>query len=121
MSYMKVSIRFGWKTGMNTAFIDPGADILLDDFLNRWRRGKAGLKPATEARLDDCLKMLRRYADTSRPVMDYKPQDIRDYLAKARADKADTGQRRLKGQTINFSVWRPLNEAFALAEEEALA
>ena len=89
----------------------------LDEFLNRWRRGKAGLKPATEARLDDCLTMLRRYVDTSRPVTDYKPQDIRDYLAKARADKVK-GRRRLKGQTINEAIWRPLHNAFALALEE---
>ena len=89
----------------------------LDEFLNRWRRGKDGLKPATEARLDDCLKMLRRYVDASRPVMDYKPQDIREYLAKARADKVK-GRRRLKGQTINEAIWRPLHNAFALALEE---
>ena len=89
----------------------------LDEFLNRWRRGKAGLKPATEARLDDCLTMLRRYVDTKRPVTDYKPQDIRDYLAKARADKV-MGRRRLKGQTINEAIWRPLDNAFALALEE---
>ncbi len=89
----------------------------LDEFLNRWRRGKDGLKPATEARLDDCLTMLRRYVDTSRPVTDYKPQDIRDYLAKARADKVK-GRRRLKGQTINEAIWRPLHNAFALALEE---
>jgi integrase len=89
----------------------------LDEFLNRWRGGKAGLKPATEARLDDCLKMLRRYVDASRPVKDYKPQDIRDYLAKARADKVK-GRRRLKGQTINEAIWRSLHNAFALALEE---
>ena len=89
----------------------------LDESLNRWRRGKAGLMPATEARLDDCLTMLRRYVDTSRPVTDYKPQDIRDYLAKARADKVK-GRRRLKGQTINEAIWRPLHNAFALALEE---
>ena len=89
----------------------------LDESLNRWRRGKAGLKPATEARLDDCLTLLRRYVDTSRPVTDYKPQDIRDYLAKARADKVK-GRRRLKGQTINEAIWRPLHNAFALALEE---
>lgn len=89
----------------------------LDEFLNRWRRGKAGLKPATEARLDDCLTMLRRYIDTSRPVTGYKPQDIRDYLAKARADKKQ-GHRRLKGQTINEAIWRPLHNAFDLALEE---
>jgi len=89
----------------------------LDEFLNRWRRGKAGLKPATEARLDDCLTMLRRYVDASRPIADYKPQDIRDYLAKARADKVK-GRRRLKGQTINEAIWRLLDNAFALALEE---
>ena len=89
----------------------------LDEFLNRWRCGKAGLKPATEARLDDCLTMLRRYVDTSRPATDYKPQDIRDYLAKARADKVK-GRRRLKGQTINEAIWRLLYNAFALALEE---
>ena len=89
----------------------------LDEFLNRWRRGKAGLMPATEARLDDCLTMLRRYVDASRPVTDYKPQDIRDYLAKARADKVK-GRRRLKGQTINEAIWRPLHNAFDLALEE---
>ena len=89
----------------------------LDEFLNRWRRGKAGLKPATEARLDDCLTMLRRYVDTSRPATDYRPQDIRDYLAKARADKKQ-GRRRLKGQTINEAIWRLLHNAFDLALEE---
>ena len=89
----------------------------LDEFLNRWRGSKAGLKRATEARLDDCLTMLRRYVDTSRPATDYKPQDIRDYLAKARADKVK-GRRRLKGQTINEAIWRPLHNAFALALEE---
>ena len=89
----------------------------LDEFLNRWRRVKAGLKPATEARLDDCLTTLRRYVDTSRPATDYKPQDIRDYLAKARADKVK-GRRRLKGQTINEAIWRLLDNAFALALEE---
>ena len=94
-----------------------GGAPTLDEFLNRWRRGKAGLKPATEARLDDCLTMLRRYVDASRPVADYKPQDIRDYLAKARADKTK-GRRRLKGQTINEAIWRPLHNAFALALEE---
>lgn len=94
-----------------------GAAPTLDEFLNRWRRGKAGLMPATEARLDDCLTMLRRYVDTSRPAPDYKPQDIRDYLAKARADKVK-GRRRLKGQTINEAIWRPLHNAFALALEE---
>ena len=61
--------------------------------------------------------MLRRYVDTSRPVTDYKPQDIRDYLAKARADKVK-GRRRLKGQTINEAIWRPLHNAFDLALEE---
>jgi integrase len=94
-----------------------GATPTLDEFLNRWRGGKAGLKPATEARLDDCLTMLRRYVDTRRPATDYKPQDIRDYLAKARADKVK-GRRRLKGQTINEAIWRPLHNAFALALEE---
>jgi len=89
----------------------------LDEFLNRWRRGKEGLRPATEARLDDCLTMLRRYVDVLRPVTDYRPQDIRDYLAKARADKVK-GRRRLKGQTINEAMWRPLHSAFALALEE---
>jgi len=88
----------------------------LDEFLNRWRRGKAGLKPATEAKLDDCLKIARRYVDMSRPVTDYKPQDIRDSLAKARADKFKG--RRLKGQTINEAILRPLKYAFALAVEE---
>jgi integrase len=95
----------------------PGAAPTLDEFLNRWRRGKAGLKPATEARLDDCLTILRRYVDTSRPVPDYKSQDIRDYLAQARADKVK-GRRRLKGQTINEAIWRLLHNAFALALEE---
>ena len=89
----------------------------LDEFLNRWRRSKAGLKSGTETRLDFHLKMLRRYVDTQRPVTDYLPQDIRDYLAKARADKVK-GRRRLKGQTINEAVWRPLHDAFALALEE---
>jgi hypothetical protein len=104
--------------GLPTAQSAPsGAAPTLDEFLNRWRRGKAGLKPATEARLDDCLTMLRRYVDTRRPATDYKPQDIRDYLAKARADKAK-GHRRLKGQTINEAIWRPLDNAFALALEE---
>jgi hypothetical protein len=45
--------------------------------------------------------MLRRYVETNRPVTDYKPQDIRDYLAKARADKDKEGRRRLTGQTLN--------------------
>ena len=97
--------------------VPSGPAPTLNEFLNRWRRGKAGLMPATEARLDDCLTMLRRYVDTSRPATDYKPQDIRDYLAKARADKVK-GRRRLKGQTINEAIWRPLHNAFALALEE---
>ncbi len=104
--------------GLPAAQPTPGGPApTLDEFLNRWRRGKAGLKPATEARLDDCLTMLRRYVDTRRPATDYKPQDIRDYLAKARADKVK-GRRRLKGQTINEAIWRPLHNAFALALEE---
>ncbi len=90
---------------------------ILDEFINRWRRGKGGLKPATEARLDNCLTILRRYVNTLRPVTDYKPQDIRDDLAKARSDKVK-GRRRLKGQTINEAIWRPLHSAFALALEE---
>ena len=94
-----------------------GPTPTLDEFLTRWRGGKAGLKPATEAKLDDYLKMLRRYVDTKRPVTGYKPQDIRDYLAKARADKVK-GQRRLKGQTINEAIWRTLKDAFDLALEE---
>jgi integrase len=94
-----------------------GSTPSLDDFLTRWRRGKDGLKHTTEARLDDCLKMLRRYVDASRPVTAYKPQDIRDSLAKARADKIN-GRRRLKGQTINEAIWRLLHNAFALALEE---
>ncbi len=94
-----------------------GSVPTLDEFLNRWRRGKTGLKPATEAKLDGFLTMARRYVDTSRLVTDYKPQDIREEFAKARADKVK-GQRRLKGQTINEAIWRPLNDAFDLALEE---
>jgi integrase len=89
----------------------------LEELLVRCRRGKAGLKPGTLKKLDAHLKMTRRYVDTNRPVTEYRAQDLRDYLAKARADEKQ-GQRRLKGQTINFAVWRPLNEAFALAQEE---
>jgi hypothetical protein len=104
--------------GLSTAQPVPsGAAPTLDEFLNRWRRGKDGLKPATESRLNNCLTMLRRYVDTSRPAPDYRPQDIRDYLAKARADKVK-GRRRLKGQTINEAIWRLLHNAFALALEE---
>ena len=90
---------------------------ILDEFLARWRRGKAGLKPATEAKLDDFLKMTRRYVDTQRPVSAYKPQDIRDGIAAARSDKLN-GRRRLKGQTINEAIWRTLKDAFDLALEE---
>jgi integrase len=96
------------------------AATTLDEFLVRWRGGKAGLKRGTEAKLDNHLKMLRRYVDTSRRVADYKPQDIRDYLAKARADKDESDRRRLKGQTINEAIWRPLRDAFDLALEENL-
>jgi len=90
----------------------------LEELLVRWRGGKSGLKAGTEVKLDTHLKMLRRYVDTNRPVTDYKAQDIRGYLAKARADKSEDGQRRLRGQTINESIWRPLHDAFALAQEE---
>ena len=96
----------------------PPSPPTLDTFLDRWRRGKAGLKPATEAKLDEYLKMVRRYVDTKRPVSDYKSQDIRNYLANARADKNEQGSRRLKGQTINEAIWRSLNDAFHLAMEE---
>ena len=90
----------------------------LDELLNRWRLGKSGLKTGTEVKLDSHLTMLRRYVDTQRPVTNYKPQDIREYVAKARADKDTNGKRRLKGQTINEAICRPLQDAFALAEEE---
>ena len=90
----------------------------LDELLVRCRGSKAGVKSGTELKLDTHQKMLRRYVVTSRPVTDYKPQDIRDYLAKARADRDSNGKRRLKGQTINESIWRPLQDAFALAQEE---
>ena len=89
----------------------------LEDLLVRCRRGKNGLKRGTLKKLDAHLTMMRRYVDTHRPVTEYRAQDIRDFLAKARADEKK-GKRRLKGQTINLSVWRPLNEAFALAQEE---
>jgi integrase len=89
----------------------------LDEFLTRWRRGKSGLKPATEAKLDDYLKMTRRYLNTQRPVTEFKPQDIREAIAAARSDKVK-GQRRLKGQTINEAIWRSLKDAFDLALEE---
>jgi hypothetical protein len=45
---------------MNAQAASAAPSPTLDEFLNRWRGGKAGLKPATEARLDDCLTMLRR-------------------------------------------------------------
>ena len=90
----------------------------LEQLLVRCRGSKSGLKAGTELKLDTHLKMLRRYVETNRPVADYKPQDIRDYLAKARADKDEEGRRRLKGQTINEAIWRLLHEAFALAQEE---
>jgi site-specific recombinase XerD len=96
----------------------PGIPPTLDEFLNRWRGAKDGLKPGTEEKLDHHLTMVRRYVDTHRPVTDYKPQDIREYLAKARADRIKK-RRRLKGQTINEAIWRPLQEAFALAVEES--
>ena len=89
----------------------------LEELIVRCRRGKNGLKRGTLKKLDAHLTMMRRYVDTHRPVTEYRAQDIRDFLAKARADEKK-GQRRLKGQTINLSVWRPLNEAFALAQEE---
>jgi hypothetical protein len=41
-------------------------------------------------------------------------------LPKRGADKDDDGNRRLKGRTINESIWRPLHEAFALAQEEEI-
>jgi len=105
-------------TTMSASQTPPsGPAPTLDEFLNRWRRSKAGLKSGTEERLDHHLKMLRRYVETQGPVTDYMPQDIRDYLAKARADKVK-GRRRLKGQTINEAIWRPLQDAFALALEE---
>ncbi len=95
-----------------------GSVPTLEQLIVRWRRGRDGLKSGTLKKLDAHLTMMRRYVDTSRPVTEYRVQDIRDFLAKARADKAKTGGRRLKGQTINLSVWRPLNDAFALAQEE---
>ncbi len=90
----------------------------LEELLVRWRRGKDGLKSGTLKKLDAHLTMMRRYVNTQRSVADYRVQDIRDYVAKARADKAKQGGRRLKGQTINLAVWRPLHDAFALAQEE---
>ena len=94
----------------------------LEAFIRRWRQGKEGLKLGTLVKLDAHLNIMRRYVDTNRPVTEYLPQDIRDYLAKARADKDSEGGRRLKGQTLNTSIWRPLHDAFALAvEEEYLA
>ena len=89
----------------------------LEELVMRCRSSKDGLKPGTLKKLDAHLTMMRRYVDTQRPVTGYRAQDIRDFLAKARADKKK-GERRLKGQTINLSVWRPLNDAFALAVEE---
>ena len=97
-----------------------GTVPILDDYLKRCRNAKAGLKSGTELKLDNHLKMLRRYVDASRPVTDYRPQDLRDYIAKARADKDSKGQRRLKGQTINESICRTLHEAFELALEEGM-
>ena len=95
----------------------PAGVPTLDEFLTRWRRSRAGQKPATERKLDDYLKMTRRYVDVQRPVTDYKAQDIRDAIAKARSDKVK-GRRRLKGQTINEAIWRTLKDAFDLAFEE---
>jgi len=89
----------------------------LDELLVRWRQGKAGLMPSTEDKLDNSLKLTRRYLDTNRTVTVYTPQDIRDAFAKARMDKKQ-GHRRLKGQTINEAIWRPLKYAFDLALEE---
>ena len=94
-----------------------GSVPTLEELIVRCRRGKDGLKSGTLKKLDAHLTMMRRYVDTHRPVTSYRAQDIRDFLAKARADEKK-GQRRLKGQTINLSVWRPLHEAFALAQEE---
>ena len=90
----------------------------LETLINRCHQSKAGKKPGTLKKLNAHLIMMRRYVDTNKPVTEYRAQDIRDYLAKARADKKANGERRLKGQTINLSVWRPLNEAFELALEE---
>jgi hypothetical protein len=95
-----------------------GAVPTLDELLVRWRSAKAGLKRSTEQKLDCHLTMLRRYVRTDRPVTDYQPQDLREFIAQARADKDDNEKRRLKGRTINESIWRPLHDAFALAHEE---
>jgi len=108
-------------TDMPTPAANPsptGAVPTLDELLNRWRNSRAGLKERTEIKFDTYLTMLRRYVKTDRPVTEYKAQDIRIYLAKARADKDDKGRRRLKGQTINEAIWRTLHDAFALAQEE---
>jgi site-specific recombinase XerD len=95
-----------------------GAVPTLDELLNRWRNSKAGLKERTEIKFDTYLTMLRRYVKTDRPVTEYTAQDVRIYVAKARADKDSDGRRRLKGQTINEAIWRTLHDAFALAQEE---
>jgi site-specific recombinase XerD len=95
-----------------------GSVPTLEELLVRWRRGKDGLKSGTLKKLDAHLTMMRRYVETHRSVTEYRVQDIRDYLAKARADKAKQGGHRLKGQTINLAVWRPLRDAFSLAQEE---
>jgi len=105
------------KTAPAARSTPSGPVPTLEELLVRCRRGKDGLKRGTLKKLDAHLTMMRRYVDTHRPVTAYRAQDIRDFLAKARADEKK-GQRRLKGQTINFSVWRPLNEAFDLAQEE---
>lgn len=46
---------------VQSAVSGPGPT--LDEFADQWRRGKGGLKPATEAKLDDCLKIARRHVD----------------------------------------------------------
>ena len=90
----------------------------LEELIRRWRQSKEGLKSGTLKKLDAHLQIMRRYVKTNRPVTEYRAQDIREFLAKARADKAKAGGRRLKGQTINTSIWRTLHDAFALALEE---
>ena len=84
----------------------------LRTFIQRWRNGKNGLREGTLKKLDYHIVMTGRYLDMDRPVTEYKPQDIRDSVAKARCH--------LKGQTINESILRPLKNAFDLAVEERI-
>ena len=95
-----------------------GAVPTLEDMIVRWRKNKDGYKSGTLVKLDAHLTSMRRYVETQHPVTEYTAQMIREFIARARADKDSNGVRRLKGQTINAAILLPLNNAFGLALED---